>query len=341
MRCRTTLFSVFRMKRKSLHNLIYLAMNNLKTLTLSLLSSAALLISQPLKSQDLEWFQPEHEWYFSVDCLTDPGCGYSHYSVGQDTLISGEQGTEVHVSVSEEGGALTVGSEVLRFSDDTVFRYSPEAGKWHLLYDLGASPGDVWNIQDEEFFGYAEEGAPDSLFRVVVDSVDVTEIGGAERRMIYTSAWTDGDLSSRFHFGYAGFILEGTGPVGDARGLTGQTLSTPLPAHPAEFRCFLSDGELVFGSDDAPCNLLNAPARTAPEPLLLHPNPTHDRLAFDLQPTEIASVRVTDTNGRTVMSETNLGESSIDTSGLPPGIYILEIFTRDGGHAAGKFVKSK
>ena len=299
-------------------------------------------MSQPVYSQDVGWFQANYEWYYSVDCFSDPGCGYSHYTVGNDTLLGGVQGAGVQISMLEESGSLTIDSEMLRFSDDTVFRYSPEAERWHMIYDLGALPGDVWNIQDEEFLGYADEGFPDSLFRVVVDSVDVMEVAGEERRLIYSSAWADGGNSSQFHFGYEGFILEGVGPVGDARSLIGQSVASSLVPHPAQFQCFLTGGEMVFGSSASPCNLLSTTVHFETESLSIHPNPTRGPLFFDMHSSEseIAHITIFDLKGHTIMSGRSLDKSLIDVGTLPAGVYVLEIITRDSKRSIGKFVKT-
>jgi len=317
-------------------------MKRIKKPAYFLLISIFLLASQFLKCQDIDWLQSNHEWYYSVDCFSDPSCGYSHFSVVNDTLLGGEQGIEVHISTLEESNTLTINSEILRFSNDTVFRYSSEAERWHMLYDLGALPGDVWNIQDEEFMGYADEGFPDSLFRVVVDSVDLMEIGGEERRVIYTSAWTDGINSSQFHFGYEGFILEGVGPVGDARSLIGQSVASSLVPHPARFQCFLNGGELVFGSPASPCNILSTETEVQPA-FSLFPNPVFDLLIIELKETySIAgSIRVLDLHGRVVQEHQPFTGGAIDVRPLPAGLYLLQIRTADGRTGVKKFVKAE
>lgn len=190
---------------------------NICSMKFSFLLAVLILLSQALRSQDVDWFQTDHEWYYTVDCFAAPDCGYVHYSVEVDTLLDGYTGAVIQVMSTDEGGEQSSGTEILRFTEDTVFRFSHVAERWHMLYDMGASPGDVWTIQDEEFLGYVDEGFPDSLFRVVVDSVGITELAGETRRTIYTSAWAEDGQISQFHFGYNGFILEGVGPVGDGK----------------------------------------------------------------------------------------------------------------------------
>ncbi len=299
-----------------------------------------LLSPQYMNFQDIEWFESNHEWYFAVDCMISPGCGYVHYSVAADTLIAGVAGVQLNVSTLEETGFSSFHSEILRYNEDTVFRFSPEAGRWHMLYDFGAAPGDVWNIQDEEFLGYHVEGSPDSLFRVVVDSVDVMVLGGIERRMIYTSGWSDGMNHSHFDFGLFGFILEGVGPTGEGRSLIGQSYGAILPPYPAGFRCFLSGGELVFGSSESPCNFLSTSGLLESKTFLPYPNPTQNHLFIDraLLASELIEIRIIDLNGRTLVSKTMLNENRLDVSSLPAGTYLVEIASADK-HYTSRFVK--
>ncbi len=323
---------------QTLLNLIYLAVNNLKTLSLSLLTFAVLLISPPLKSQDLEWFQPGHEWYYNTYCMAGGTCGYKHYAVQGDTTVAGRTGTVLDVNILEETGEFHADILIVQAGPDTVFRYSPEADKWHMLYDMGAEVGDVWTIQEDEFLGFGENSENPDLFKVQVTEVVVEMIGGEMRRKVGAEAWSDGFEMSMYGFG---FIAEGIGPVGVAHGMTGSPVDVLLPLQVPGFQCFLAGGALVYGSPEAPCAVLSTRDRAERQPMRLHPNPVRDRLFFDLThaDAEIVSARITDLSGRTVLSDQISGKIGIDVGPLPPGIYVLEVTARDNLRASEKFVK--
>lgn len=303
-----------------------------------LLFSALWWIPQSLSCQSAEWFQPGHEWYYNIYCLSGDACGYKHYAVQGDTTLAGRTGVVLNVNTLEESGEFHTALLIVRAGPDTVFRYSPEAEKWHMLYDMGAEVGDVWTIQEDEYLGFGENSENPDLFKVEVMEAGVEMIGGAMRRKVGAEAWNDGVEMSMYGFG---FIAEGIGPVGGAHGLTGQPIEVLLPPQIPSFQCFLSGGALVYGSPEGPCAALSTSDRAERQPLLLRPNPVRDRLFFDLPHADAGNttVRITDLSGRTVLSENTAGKVGIDVGPLPPGTYLLEVITRDNLHVSEKFVK--
>lgn len=303
-----------------------------------------LSVGSNVNAQDVQWFEPGNEWYYNVHCLLNNACGYKHYAVQGDTLVGAKQGVVLQVLTQEEMGELQFETLILHAGADTVFRYSPEAERWHMLYDMGAQLGDIWNIQEEEYVGYGEfeEGTTPWLFRVVVTAIDTIEIMGEPRRRIVTAQWTNGITASDFHFGYnTGSILEGVGPIDDAYGLIGQSTIGPLPLQGPSFQCFLDSGDLIFGSDDAPCNTLSNSSGQKQITFSIHPNPTHDHLFIELPEMGSAAwqLRIFDLQGRTVKEQSSFGVGSLQLNALPSGIYLLQAISDDGSMGVQKFVK--
>ncbi|NEN22531.1 T9SS type A sorting domain-containing protein [Cryomorpha ignava] len=278
--------------------------------------------------------QQGNQWYYNVYCLIMPNCGYTNYSVGQDTLINDVSGTIVHESSLQEL-ATEPESEIiiLRQSNDTVFKYSPEAQVWHTLYDFGAQPGDIWDIQSETYVGYGEEDQPET-FRITVDSIDQIVIGQNTHRVIYTSAWSDGIVPSDFHFGNnGGRIIEGIGPVDQAHGLIGQSVFEMLPLQNPSFACFLNNDELIWGSDSSPCNALSVEGmKPSLAKLNIYPNPAFESFQIEL-PDKSAVLQFYTTDHKLqkiVELSGRFQHTSISLEGLTPGFYIIRLIDQDG-----------
>jgi len=313
----------------------------MKTKSLSfliLLCTAVAAYAQPALLNE------DNEWYYNVECLITPNCGYAHYSIGQDTLINDLSGRVVYENTLHElSTEPQTEVHILRQSNDTVFRYSPEAELWHMLYDFGAQPGDIWNIQTDTYLGYGSEDWLE-LFKISVDSIDQIVIGQNTHRVIYTSSWTDGVNPSGNSFGYnGGRIIEGIGPVDQAQGLIGQSTTMSITLQWPSFACFLNNGELIWGSDTSPCNALSVKRVEGDiAELSIFPNPAFDTFQINL-PDKSAVLqfytsdhklrKIIDLNGRSQ-------QTTIPLDGLAPGFYIIHLLDQDG-RAIGytKFVK--
>ncbi len=68
----------------------------------------------------------------------------------------------------------------------------------------------------------------------------------------------------------------------------------------------------------------------------IFPNPTSGEIWLE---TEFARARVFDLAGQLVLEKTGVGEHAVDVSGLPGGVYFLEIFSGNGRRRVGRFVK--
>jgi len=71
--------------------------------------------------------------------------------------------------------------------------------------------------------------------------------------------------------------------------------------------------------------------------LAVFPNPTNGMLYFK---NEFEAARVFDLNGKIVMEKQYQGETGLDVSSLPNGLYFLEITENLGTRRIGRFVKN-
>jgi hypothetical protein len=290
-----------------------------------LITFLLVVISIPAFSQEVEWFQPNQEWYYNVYCFQEYACGYTHYDFAQTEIIGGEEATLLNRSYSDENvDEPILNTEHLRFENDTVWRYSAVAEQWHMLWDIGADVGDVWIIQEDVFYGYENANEPEeiALFKVMVDSVaiweEVPDSPLTDRRVIYTLPLTDENEESQYVFGP---ILEGVGPIGGAHDLIGNWAENLLPLQSPTFQCFLDNGDLAYGSADSPCNTLSASEPVELKSGLVYPNPAMDFIKWD-EP--IDQVTLIDPTGKIVLQKQINGLSNeLSLDGLPRGFYTV------------------
>lgn len=305
---------------------------NLKS-TLLLLTLAGTISAQAQPTM----LDPDNEWYYNVYCLFSPQCGYKHYHISGETTVGGYTGQIVDSFTLQELGAEETHTDILRQSGDTVYRYSEEGEIWHILYDFGAQPGDIWEIQTDTYVGYGEP-AELELFKVLVDSTDAIAIGPNTHRVVYTSAWYDNSVFSSYHFGHhSGGIIEGIGPVGQAHGLTGQSIYVLLPLQSPSFACFIQGGVFVWGNSGSPCNALSTDQTHGFNAgLNIYPNPvrTSEVVNLDLSAThaQIQRVELCDLQGRIVQAyQLNQAKPLINIQDImTPGMYLIRAWSEHG-----------
>jgi hypothetical protein len=282
----------------------------------------------------IEWFQPGQEWYYRVFCLQTIDCGYVHYRVEGGEEIGGEEAAVLTRSEVQEGwDSVYVRTEYLRYENDTVWRYAMQSEEWHMLYDFGATPGDVWTIQDEVDHGYNmpyNEPPETPFFQVVVDSVDfwseVPDSPLQNRRVIFTSPVYESGNPSYFSFGlFTAPIIEGIGPVGTAKDLIGNDNYIILPTYEARFQCFLDNGELIYGEAGSPCYTLGTEEVVEVEYNLIYPNPATEIIYWD-EP--VAAIQLYDAVGKLVLQSSQV-RGSLSVDHLETGLYTV-LIEREG-----------
>jgi hypothetical protein len=298
-----------------------------------------IFLGTPIFAQDVNWFPIGAEWYFTPQCFFEPQCGVVRYHVESDTLITGKTAKKI---IKEENiwgpiiGSMTFDVHYLRHENDTVYRYSFEADKWHFLYCVNPQPGDVWEIQSDEYFGLGyHEG---HTFVVEVDAVVFEEIGGINRRIVHTSPVGESDIL--FHR----TLIEGIGST-ESTGLIGSyTVMQPAGFGPT-FNCYLESGNLIYGSPASPCFSVGIDDLISIQ-ISVQPNPTKDQITIQIAegsfPNE-ATITLYDLNGRQLLNTAlTPGNNThiVDLRHFTSGMYLLQCVTPSQILWTGKVVKN-
>ena len=300
---------------------------NLQKFIFGLMASCMLL---PALAQDVPWFEPDHEWFYSNACFTPVHCGYRHITVDGSAEIGGHEASAVTISRYDGSGILTdTFSHYFRTSGDSVFHYYEPSEIWYLLYSFNTPVGETWVVQDDVYVGYGvEDDLENWHFEVLVDSINTVEIGGLSRRVVYASAF-DGIFS--FDSG----IIEGIGAVGQSFFYN----AIGIIMYYGLFSCFTENEEIIYGPFGYPC-LPVSTENSVLNNLEIFPNPASDRFSISLPDNSRShfEVRMYDLSGRLVHAELNYkADQMINLPDFSPGLYILQANTSEGSFS-GKLV---
>jgi len=300
---------------------------NLQKFIFGLMASCMLL---PAQAQDVPWFEPDHEWFYSNTCNTPVPCGYQHFTVDGSAEIGGYEASAVTISRYDGSGILTdTFSHYFRTSGDSVFHYYEPSEIWYLLYSFNTPVGETWVVQEDVYVGYGiEEDLENWHFIVRVDSIETMEINGLSRRVVYASS-----IYGTFFFEHG--IIEGIGAVG-------QTFffdATSILLFYGTFSCFIEDDEIVYGPFGYPCQPVST-ENSVLNNLEIFPNPASDRFSISLPENSPShfEVRMYDLSGRVVHTELNYkADQMMNLRGFSPGLYILQVRSGEGLYS-GKLV---
>lgn len=200
-------------------------------------------------------------------------------------------------------------------SAQQVFLYDSMTNAEYVLYDFGVVAGDtVRNI-------YNQMGlTPDSAR---VDSVVSRNLNGVSRKYIYTTS-----LGNPWSWGYTKIWIEGIGSTYEFASPSGHN-----PFNGYELICFNGNSQLLFG-DTASCSSPSPNAIQAKQKseFSLHPNPAFSNLFLTIDIAEKITVEVYNISGQLVetFKGMNAGYNQLDISGLPSGLYFLQVKTSSG-----------
>jgi hypothetical protein len=288
-------------------------------------------------AQDINWFPIGAEWYFTPQCFIEPQCGVIRYHAEIDTVIAGKTAVKIGQDITLWGPVVALweyGIPYLRHENDTVFRYSFEADRWHFLYCVNPLPGDVWEIQTDEFLGFGEPGY---TFVVEVDSVIVQDINGADRRVVYTSPVDETDVLFRRP------LIEGIGSTEAAGLIASPTVMLPAGFGP-NFNCYLESGNLIYGSPASPCFSVGIEENN-PLQITIQPNPAKDFITINITENNFpnqTTLSIYNVHGQKMLNtvlQPGSNTHTMDISHLASGIYLLDCSTPEGVVWMGKMVK--
>ena len=252
------------------------------------------------------------EWYYEI-LNEDGSITYQHLMQSGDTVIQDEP-THILVRINtlydkEKHDEVT--HEYIYERDNKVYWWNKTLGAFTVLYDLGAQPGDEWEIKV----------GMESLV-MHVDAVEQYEYEGRTYKMLHVS-----DTNDLF----SGDILCG---IGHLTSFFPERLMQKEQEFQVDgIRCFWRNGELVFQYGDMDCDAVydhyhaNVEESDMKEGFQVYPNPTDGVITVatgaltSLQPVEY---RITNLMGQTLMTGRIENENQpINVSALPAGMYFI------------------
>ena len=284
-------------------------------------------------AQNVPWYQPGHEWFYKSWCSGSgsPGpCGYSHYTVESEVVISGEEAISLLQSTYDDSGELiSTTNHFFRTSGDSVFHYYAPSETWYLLYSFNTPVGESWIVQDEVYVGYGfEDDLENWRFEVVVDSITTEEIGGLIRRRVHTSPWPGDGVTGPGVFYFSEGIIEGIGAVGME--MFGEAIA--YVGIPGSFSCFIEDEETIYGPFGYPCTILNTEEITI-DAVEIFPNPARNEVTIRLPNASlpITEINILDISGKVIFIDLQPGQDAkLILPNLHAGMYLLTIHTAKG-----------
>jgi len=234
----------------------------------TLLNLLIFFLVLPLSSITQNWAPVGAKWYFTQNHIGTSGVSYRVSESIKDTIILGKNCRKI----IQEDVFQTWEVFYTYKSNDSVYFYNSFLNEFKLLYDYGASTGDIWVIptipKDPNLYNRLD------TVIVHVDSTSQTIIDNQSLRVLYTSMeYPLNSTESPAEFG--GEIIENIG---------GLKFFTPTYAHffqdPSlgDMRCFVSN-DLVFETGAYDCDEVTLSNNEfSLNRLLVFPNPVDDFL---------------------------------------------------------------
>lgn len=263
----------------------------------------SLLISSIAKVEAQNWAPVGATWYFEKNFISSSDVDYTMIEVEKDTVILG-------VTCSKLIGnfdACMWNSQYMYESNDSIYFYHPNNNKFELLFDFGASVGDVWKIPNyTDGFGLGNADTTELL----VDSLGQVNVSGETLRVVYTSQINS--MSSNFEFG--GAIIERIG----ANYMFPSFFSCdPVPGN---IRCY-SDVDINYTTITFSCEAQSVGlSENNLDNIKIYPNPFHDYFEFSSDQ-EIKDIKLANLKGQNVLFE--FKGNKIYPQNCSNGIYFL------------------
>lgn len=304
-----------------------------RSLTKIILCVALFTFATQSTAQNVQWYQPGHEWFYKSWCsgIGGPGpCGYSHYSVQfVDTIGEEEVSIVLQSDYNESGQHLNTTYHNFKTSGDSVFHLYVPSETWYLLYSFNTPVGESWVVQGDVYVGYGlQESLEDWRFEVVVDSITTEEIGGIMRRKVHTSFGLGDEETNPSIFNFTEGIIEGIGSVGME--MFGDGIA--FIGIPGAFSCFIEDEVTIYGPFGYPCNLLSTEDITLDE-VEIFPNPATNEVTIRHSNASlpITKINIHDVSGRLIFTDLHPGQDTkFNVHNLQSGMYLLSIYTAEG-----------
>ncbi len=276
---------------------------------LTLTTVVLLLLS--LQAMNQEWAPIGTKWYYSAYSFGFPYTNHpdSIESIG-DTVINGISCRILSGTAGcsyEESYLYTYGA------DNKVYIFNESSSTFSVLYDFAAETGESWTIIPPN---------PADSFQVVVDSVYTLTIDGH-----FLSVQAISTIDPYSYYNFFGEVYEG---IGNGIFLYPQ-ISTCDP-WPGPIRCFTTN-ETTIHFDTIPCNAVinynSIDEFFRIKEITISPNPATSFISINIKegnPLEEAIIYNHLGQKALVVVPVN---NTVDVSGLKPGIYFIEVTTKE------------
>ena len=278
-----------------------------------------------MTAQNNEWAPIGATWYYNnmSSFFQGPFEEYITFTAVRDTTIAGDTARVVLERRHELGGVVrSTKTIVMKQDSGRVYFWYDQLEAFQLIYDFSAEVGDTVEV----FCRQAYDG---SSITIIVDSTDVVDVNGRLlRRHFFSQPETQvceyiiGEVVERI--GHLGFMFP--------------THALADPTYGGALRCYMDPEIGVFNNAFfADCDFTTStsePRLTKPR---IFPNPTSTEIQFiDIE--NVRMIYLLDISGNVVYGEKH--GASIDVSGLPQGMYLVQFEFLTGVVALTKFVKN-
>jgi len=278
------------------------------------------------------------KWQFSNWHMTTE-VPYSDAVVSKDTLIDDRYCTIINLFYN---GAQNILTRVIIHEDEgKIFFY--EDDEFKLFFDFNLSIGDtlVYRVPANAAYFQTIGGGgslPNKYYFARIEDISTLTVDGVELLRFQTS-WIipEDDDDFETYWGLGTF----TQRLGCLQGLFGRSGIEVLGGTPGFFSCY-EDDEINSNWNGNPCDFsLNTNEIKINEVIQIYPNPTKDFIKIDLSTENCDYVKIFNLQGKVMRSVSTEMQSviEIDLTGIPSGIYFVEMNCKRNLNKYGRIIK--
>ncbi len=280
----------------------------------------------PLMLRSQNWFDNNPQW---VNYITygwkGPGAEYA--GVQNDTFLGGQSAKIVSRFFDFFSSTDFTDFRVARQNGDTVWCWNHGANQFYIHYNFSLTVGDSVNVPS--YWG------GNGKFMYVIDSIGTISVSNQTLRFQRVKISTGYDYVL-----CDGLIIEQIGMTNGQCVNTLGNFTIPKGGHffldepnsgatdgPEWTFCRFQNDQFFYEASNSECAGLVEASESSESPAFsVSPNPFQDFFTITPPPGEkIASLRLFDIAGKTVLHISDPAETKIHAGDLPPGVYFLEI----------------
>ena len=280
------------------------------------------------------WALNSSVWRYNFVNLS--GVGYIQINVDNDTIIDGITCKKLNKRLFQRN-AFTGTTQNFDIGQEYTYEengiiYLRHQGSFDTLYNFNALPGESWNVPGTS----PVASVCNATSRVVVIDTSSLNVNGNKLKQLIV----DYEYKSSGNFKRRDTIVERMGTLAQYLVPWDVCLSTVDANEGGNFRCY-NDSEIGEYKHNffSNCNVLVSAEEKLLAMLKVYPNPVTDRLHLGYsESATISKVSLRNLHGSVIKEFLFLPEI-IDIKELSQGIYLLEVFSNDGGAYRTKIMK--